>query len=49
MAFSVFVELLNLRVRGPSKPVRLHQAYEVALTHKPVAARKKGSNQPRHT
>ncbi len=30
MAFSVFVELLNLRVRGPSQPVQLHEAYEAA-------------------
>ena len=29
MAFSVFVEMLNLRLRKPSKsPVKLHQAYE---------------------
>jgi predicted tellurium resistance membrane protein TerC len=27
MAFSVFVEMLNLRVRKPSDPVQLHQAY----------------------
>jgi predicted tellurium resistance membrane protein TerC len=27
MAFSVFVELINLRVRGKSKPVHLHQPY----------------------
>jgi predicted tellurium resistance membrane protein TerC len=28
MAFSVFVEMLNLRLRKPGKPVKLHQAYE---------------------
>jgi predicted tellurium resistance membrane protein TerC len=29
MGFSVFVEMLNLRVRAPSgKPVELHQRYE---------------------
>ena len=33
MAFSVFVELLNLRVRE-GKPVELHQAYEPALPAK---------------
>ena len=27
MGFSVFVELINLRVRGTAKPVTLHQAY----------------------
>jgi predicted tellurium resistance membrane protein TerC len=27
MAFSVFVEMINLRVRSKSKPVHLHQAY----------------------
>ena len=28
MAFSVFVEMLNLRLRrGPSEPVHLHQTY----------------------
>jgi predicted tellurium resistance membrane protein TerC len=27
MAFSVFVELINLRVRGKGKPVQLHQSY----------------------
>jgi predicted tellurium resistance membrane protein TerC len=27
MAFSVFVELINLRVRAKGKPVHLHQAY----------------------
>jgi predicted tellurium resistance membrane protein TerC len=37
MAFSVFVELLNLRVRGKSKPVVLHQAYEPAKPQKPAA------------
>jgi predicted tellurium resistance membrane protein TerC len=28
MAFSVFVELINLRVRGKSEPVHLHQSYK---------------------
>ena len=28
MGFSVFVEMLNLRVRAKSKPVALHQAYK---------------------
>jgi predicted tellurium resistance membrane protein TerC len=28
MAFSVFVELINLRVRGKAEPVHLHQAYK---------------------
>ncbi len=32
MAFSVFVEMLNLRVRGTTEPVELHQAYEVAAS-----------------
>ena len=27
MAFSVFVEMINLRVRAKSKPVHLHQPY----------------------
>jgi predicted tellurium resistance membrane protein TerC len=27
MGFSVFVEMINLRVRGPSKPVELHRPY----------------------
>jgi predicted tellurium resistance membrane protein TerC len=27
MAFSVFVELINLRVRAKGKPVHLHQSY----------------------
>ncbi len=30
MAFSVFVEMLNSRVRGTNQPVELHQAYEAA-------------------
>ena len=30
MGFSVFVEMINLRVRGSSSPVRLHQPYEAA-------------------
>jgi predicted tellurium resistance membrane protein TerC len=28
MGFSVFVEMINLRVRGSAAPVRLHQTYE---------------------
>jgi predicted tellurium resistance membrane protein TerC len=28
MAFSVFVEMINLRVRAKSEPVQLHQAYK---------------------
>jgi predicted tellurium resistance membrane protein TerC len=32
MGFSVFVEMINLRVRGSSSPVRLHQPYEAAKT-----------------
>jgi predicted tellurium resistance membrane protein TerC len=28
MAFSVFVEMINLRVRAPSAPVHLHQPYK---------------------
>jgi predicted tellurium resistance membrane protein TerC len=27
MGFSVFVEMLNLRFRGVSKPVKLHDSY----------------------
>jgi predicted tellurium resistance membrane protein TerC len=27
MAFSVFVEMVNLRVRARAEPVQLHQAY----------------------
>jgi predicted tellurium resistance membrane protein TerC len=30
MGFSVFVELINLRVRGSASPVRLHQRFEAA-------------------
>lgn len=46
MAFSVFVEMLNLRVRGQSAPVRLHEAYETGTASKPAklsqpAAKKK--------
>jgi predicted tellurium resistance membrane protein TerC len=28
MAFSVFVEMINLRVRSKAEPVQLHQAYK---------------------
>jgi predicted tellurium resistance membrane protein TerC len=27
MGFSVFVEMINLRVRGTASPVKLHQKY----------------------
>jgi predicted tellurium resistance membrane protein TerC len=27
MGFSIFVEMINLRVRGKAKPVQLHQPY----------------------
>jgi predicted tellurium resistance membrane protein TerC len=30
MGFSVFVEMINLRVRGSSSPVRLHQPYKTS-------------------
>ena len=30
MGFSVFVEMINLRVRGSASPVRLHQPFEAA-------------------
>lgn len=33
MAFSVFVELLNLRARGKAKPVQLHSGYVAAGRH----------------
>jgi predicted tellurium resistance membrane protein TerC len=32
MAFSVFVEALNIRLRKASKPVHLHQPYAAAVT-----------------
>jgi predicted tellurium resistance membrane protein TerC len=32
MGFSVFVEMINLRVRGSSAPVRLHQPYKAPKT-----------------
>jgi predicted tellurium resistance membrane protein TerC len=28
MAFSVFVEMINLRIRAKAEPVQLHQAYK---------------------
>ena len=28
MAFSVFVEMINLRIRAKADPVQLHQAYK---------------------
>ena len=41
MAFSVFVEMLNLRVRGKSEPVHLHEAYEAAAPGKPAISKRK--------
>lgn len=45
MAFSVFVEMLNLRVGGTSKPIELHQAYQAAgpkaVVSKPAPTKKK--------
>lgn len=48
MAFSVFVEILNLRLRGPNQPVELHSAYEAATPgnttaqpHVPAITKKK--------
>jgi hypothetical protein len=35
MAFSVFVEMLNLRLRRVQEPVRLHEPY---VENKPSAA-----------
>jgi predicted tellurium resistance membrane protein TerC len=32
MGFSVFVEMLNLRLRGAGKPVTLHEPYREAVT-----------------
>ncbi len=46
MAFSVFVELLNLRVRGTSHPVELHQAYQ-ADAATPAAKPSKPSHKKR--
>jgi predicted tellurium resistance membrane protein TerC len=40
MAFSVFVELLNLRVRAKVEPVHLHTAYETGVTAVPIQAKK---------
>jgi len=44
MGFSVFVEMLNLRMRTKSDPVKLHGAYEVAAPahhHQPASKKKK--------
>jgi len=41
MAFSVFVEMINLRVRNKSEPVHLRAAYEAEGTGKIVKANKK--------
>ena|SRR5688572_1359612 len=40
MGFSIFVELLNLRVRQ-SEPVKLHQAYEAEAADAPAPEKKK--------
>jgi predicted tellurium resistance membrane protein TerC len=40
MAFSVFVEMLNMRVRGPSEPLELHQAYEASTPTKTGSSKK---------
>ena len=40
MGFSVFVEMINLRVRGSTSPVRLHQPFEVS---EPAGRSKSGS------
>ena len=32
MGFSVFVEMLNLRLRGKSRPVNLHDRYEPGVS-----------------
>ena len=38
MAFSVLVEMLNIRMRGKSaQPVHLHDAYHEAHTERPPA------------
>ena len=44
MGFSVFVEMLNLRMRTKSEPVQLHSAYQVAAPahhHQPASKKKK--------
>jgi predicted tellurium resistance membrane protein TerC len=41
MAFSVFVEMLNLRVRKQSQPVHLHTAYATEGASKVIKANKK--------
>jgi predicted tellurium resistance membrane protein TerC len=41
MAFSVFVEMLNLRVRNKAEPVHLRTAYEAESPHKVVKVNKK--------
>jgi len=41
MAFSVLVEMLNLRLRGTGEPVNLHQAYSVPMYHEPAALKRK--------
>lgn len=40
MAFSVFVEMLNMRVRGPSEPLELHQAYQASTPTKAGSSKK---------
>ncbi len=40
MGFSVFVEMLNLRVRAKTEPVQLHQAYAPAAVSQPAKKKK---------
>jgi predicted tellurium resistance membrane protein TerC len=40
MAFSVFVEMINLRVRSKGKPVHLHQAYVADAPEKAAAGKR---------
>jgi len=40
MAFSVFVEMLNLRVRTKNEPVQLHSAYQTSGAGNPAKGRK---------
>jgi predicted tellurium resistance membrane protein TerC len=39
MGFSVFVEMINLRLRPPARPVELHARYTDQPTPKPEAGR----------
>jgi len=46
MGFSVFVEMLNLRMRAASAPVKLHEAYvPAAVEKKPAAPRQQRTKQ----